>query len=79
LTVGSAVASMGVVARRGFGFVDRRFFGAWSRCPCAVATDLGRCLLTAWVETPGQVTKLLFRMACSHVEETGLKHDAWRY
>jgi hypothetical protein len=56
----------------GLGLVERRFLGAWSRWPCAVATDLGRCLVTAWLVTPGHVTKLLLRMARNHVEVTGL-------
>jgi hypothetical protein len=63
----------------GFGLVDRRFFGAWSRCPCAVAMDLGKCLRTAGADMPGHVMKLLFFMARSHVDVTGLKHAACRY
>jgi hypothetical protein len=38
------------------GLVDWRFFLALSRCPWAVAMDLGRWWLTAFVVRPGQVT-----------------------
>lgn len=40
---------------------------------------MGRCLLTAGAVTPGHVTKLLFRMACSQVDVTGLKQAACKY
>jgi hypothetical protein len=60
------------VAVMGFAFVERRFFGARSRWPCAVAMYGGKCLETAGAVMPGHVTKFLLRMAWSHVEVTGL-------
>ena len=61
-----------------FPLVERWFIRVWSRCPCAVANDFGKCLLTASTVRPGQLMKCPLRMASSHVLVAGLKAAACR-
>ena len=61
---------------RGGAFVDWIFFRVRSRWPRVVAIDFGRYLFAVSGVIPGNVTKLLLRMAFSHVCLTGLKHAA---
>ena len=60
------------------GFVDIAFFRPQSRCPFAVAMDLGRNVLTFVAVNPGKVAKFPLLMARIHVVIVGLKHHARR-
>ena len=57
----------------GVGRVDCMFFLFWSRCPIAVASDLGRCFRMLDVVSMGQVAKLPWAIAFSSVDVDGLK------
>ena len=58
--------------------VEHWFFCVWSRCPLAVATDLGRYLHTFSAMSSGHMVKCPLLMALIQVEGTGLKHAEWR-
>ena len=48
-------------------------------CPLIVASLFGRCLVTAAVVKPGQVTKWPLSIALVNVDVVGLKHAACKY
>lgn len=54
---GFGLSIVGLLVALGSGFVEWIFWLCWSRCPFAVAVDLGRCFWTAAVVSPGQVVK----------------------
>jgi len=72
---------MGYVSNRGSscgGFVERKFFLSWSRCPIAVWMDFGRYFVMACSVRPGQELKNPNLTAFIHVDGTGLNAAACR-
>ena len=61
------------------GFVERRFFYSWAKCPLSLASLSGKCLVIKLVVSPGNINRLFNLIVRRRVEERGLKSDPARY
>ena len=60
-----------------FGFVDRRPWDFWSRCPFTVAFSTEMYFAAFFAVRPGHPRKNLFVIACTHVDFGGDPQTAW--